>query len=76
MWKNNGPTEHTDENLVNFTVEPLPTGIAAYLAREGEHWRFRIAVDEFESVESEARFDSASEAATGLESWLADCRAA
>jgi hypothetical protein len=71
MWKNNGRIEHIDENVVSFTVEPLPQGVGAYIVREGEHqWRYETVVDKFESVESESQFNSPSDAATALAEWL------
>jgi hypothetical protein len=72
MWKHSGPIEHIDENIVRCSVEPLPKGIAAYITREAERWTYDTAVDGSEPVESEARFNSAPEAATGLEEWLAN----
>ena len=73
VWKNCGPTEHTDENLIRFAVdEDLPQGIEAYIARHCERWHYETVVDGCDPVESETSFDSAPEAAIGLEHWLTD----
>jgi len=74
MWKHNLPVERTDENVVRFDVDGNPPpGMTAYiLLSAGEQWCYGTALPGSEPVDSEARFNLASEAAAALEAWVGD----
>lgn len=72
MWKHNLPIEQTDENVVRFDVDGnLPPGMTAYiLLSADEQWCYGTALPGSEPLESEARFNSAPDAAAALEASL------